>query len=115
MTLIECFDRELVENMTACLRMSPDRVIFLGDSAVMEQPLKRCRKFLTDRNMDVRMVRCHVDLQNVRDIVVAGVSGSHGRIKNRCCPRAAPEVFIRRFLLFCLSDTTASMPRRTKP
>lgn len=71
MTLIECYDHEPVGNVMACLRLQPDRVIYLGDSSRMEQPLKRLLKFLSDRNQTVHMVRCHVNLEDVQAIVAA--------------------------------------------
>ena len=38
MTLIECFDREPVDNVIACLRLRPEKVIFLGNEKDMELP-----------------------------------------------------------------------------
>ena len=67
MTLVECFDREPVENMMACLQLRPDKVLFLGNEAEME--LSRYRKFLRDRKLEIRLEACPVDMDNVRDII----------------------------------------------
>lgn len=67
MTLVECFDREPVENMMACLQLRPEKVLFLGNEAEME--LSRYQKFLRDRKLEIRLEACPVDMDNVRDII----------------------------------------------
>ncbi len=67
MTLVECFDREPVENMMACLQLRPEKVLFLGDEAELE--LSRYRKFLRERKLEISLEACPVDMGNVRDII----------------------------------------------
>lgn len=55
MTLIECFSESLAENIMGCLRLRPDKMILLGDSAQMHQPLERCRTILQWRNIQTRI------------------------------------------------------------
>ena len=47
MTYIEFFDKNAVENISACLISTPDRVIFLGDNAKI---MKKYIAILTQRN-----------------------------------------------------------------
>lgn len=71
MTLIECFDREPVENIMACLQLRPEKVLFLGDEGAMEGAIARYRRFLQERNLKIRLEACPVDLRSVTDIVAA--------------------------------------------
>lgn len=71
MTLIECFDREPVDNVIACLRLRPEKVVFLGDEKDMELPLKRYQKFFANHGMKIRLVSCAVRMDDIRDIADA--------------------------------------------
>lgn len=61
MTLIECFDRSPMENISGCLHLRPEKLILLGDETQMEPVLHRYRKFLRSRDLDTR-----VELQHIR-------------------------------------------------
>ncbi len=69
MTLIECFHREPVENIIACLRLEPEEVIFLGDEEIMANSIARYREFLKDRKLSTRVLTENVALDNIPDIV----------------------------------------------
>lgn len=53
MTLIECFDRDVLENIVGCLQLRPRKLIFLGDARRKEEPVERYRAFLMERGMDI--------------------------------------------------------------
>jgi hypothetical protein len=69
MILLECFDRESVENIAACLRLKPEKVIFLGDGEQMEGPLKRYRRFFAARGLEIQVTACHVRMEDIHDIM----------------------------------------------
>lgn len=52
MTLIECFDREPIRNITGCLCLQPDKLIFLGEEKIMRAPVARYRRFLAGRGIN---------------------------------------------------------------
>lgn len=56
MTLIECFTTSHIDNIAACLRLRPDKVIFLGDKQEMDAPLARYQKVLQHRSLDTALV-----------------------------------------------------------
>ncbi len=70
MTLIECFDRECVHNVMACLRLKPEKAIFLGDGEQMEGALTRLRRFLDSRGVATRLMPYHVRMDRMDDITM---------------------------------------------
>ena len=62
MTLIECFSDMPVDNISACLNLEPEKLIFLGDKSEMKRNIKE----LTDSGIriqdkvsgDARIVEC---------------------------------------------------------
>ncbi len=56
MTLIECFHDSLVESMTVCLRLMPDRLILLGSAAQMSAPARRFQIILEQRKLHTKVV-----------------------------------------------------------
>ena len=49
MTLIECFTNSHIDNIAACLRLRPERLVMIGNVAEMEAPVKRYQKLLKQR------------------------------------------------------------------
>lgn len=70
MTLIECFDNECVHNVLACLRLTPEKAIFLGDGARMEGALTRLGRFLDNRGIKTRLMPYHVRMDRMDDITM---------------------------------------------
>lgn len=70
MTLIECFDRESVHNALGCLRLKPEKAIFLGDGQQMEGPLSRLRRVLDNRGIKTRLMPYHVRMDRMDDITM---------------------------------------------
>ena len=69
MTLIECFDREPVENIISCLRLNPQKVIFLGDEEIMRPSIRRYRVFLESRGQRTELVMKAVKIDNLNNIM----------------------------------------------
>lgn len=69
MTLIECFDRSLMENIAGCLYLRPEKLILLGDEARMQAPARHYRTVLKQRGLDTQVV-----LRNLRKGDVAGTA-----------------------------------------
>lgn len=69
MTLIECFDRSPVDNIIGCLRLRPEKLVFLGEEKEMEKSVKRYRRFLKDRNMNTEVILQGVNMDDLDDIV----------------------------------------------
>lgn len=71
MTLIECFDRSVIENILGCLHLRPQKLIFLGDEQQMRQAAERYRAFLSSRGMDTKIQLRHVHMDKMDNIVAA--------------------------------------------
>lgn len=70
MTLIECFDRECVHNALGCLRLQPEKAIFLGDGEQMEATLTRLGRVLQSRGIKTRLMPYHVRMDRMDDITM---------------------------------------------
>ena len=55
MTLIECFTRSHVDNISACLRLQPDRMAMIGNAAEMSESVKRYEKLLKQRGISTEI------------------------------------------------------------
>ena len=51
MTLVECFDRAVTQNIASCLHLRPDKLIFLGEAEEVKAELERYRDFLADKGL----------------------------------------------------------------
>ena len=70
MTLIECFDLECVHNVLGCLRLKPEKAIFLGDGEQMEGALTRLGRFLQSRGIKTALMPYHVRMDRMDDITM---------------------------------------------
>ena len=70
MTLIECFDLESVHNVLGCLRLKPEKAIFLGDGEQMEGALTRYQRFLGNRGIKTALLPYHVRMDRMDDITM---------------------------------------------
>ena len=61
MTLIECFTQAHIDNVAACLRLKPEKVIFVGDAKAMKVPVKRYEKLFSRRSPNTVVEQCAVD------------------------------------------------------
>lgn len=68
MTLIECFTNSHIDNIAACLRLRPDRMVMVGDISEMEAPVKRYQQLLQQRFIATEITLCdiqHMDLDEL--------------------------------------------------
>ena len=68
MTLIECFSNSHIDNIAACLRLRPDRMIMVGYADHMDEPVKRYQRVLEQRGISTEVTMCdvqHMDLHSM--------------------------------------------------
>lgn len=68
MTLIECFDKSMVKNISGCLHLNPEKVIFLGDADKMQLPLRRIQNFLDAQGFCVQIISQDVQMDHITHI-----------------------------------------------
>lgn len=71
MTLIECFTAAHVDNVAACLRLRPQKLIMVGDGQQMCEPIVRYRTLLQQRGICTEIVPCDVGGMDLEQICVA--------------------------------------------
>lgn len=71
MTLIECFTNAHVDNIAACLRLRPDKMVMVGNAAEMGDSIKRYKKLLKQRGMGTEITVCDVQRMDLGDIYAA--------------------------------------------
>lgn len=70
MTYIEFFDKNAVENISACLISTPDRVIFLGDNAkIMKKYIAKYQKVFLGRGINIELLFKTVSKSNLDNAV----------------------------------------------
>ena len=68
MTLIECFNHSLIENISVCLRLRPNKLILLGYAAEMAAPAKRYGTILRQRGLHTKVQLCDIHGQQAPQI-----------------------------------------------
>lgn len=71
MTLIECFANAHIDNIAACLRLRPDRMVMIGKIADMREPAKRYKKLLNQRDIATEITMCDVQSMDLDEIYAA--------------------------------------------
>lgn len=71
MTLIECFTQSHIDNIAACLRLRPDRMVLVGNINEMSAPIKRYQKLLKQRGITTKIVPCDVQRMDLGEIYAA--------------------------------------------
>ena len=61
MTLIECFTQAHIDNIAACLRLKPEKLVFVGNAEAMEDPVERYKALFSRRSPHTRVEQCQVD------------------------------------------------------
>ena len=80
MTLIECFTESHIDNITACLRLHPGKLVMVGNIAEMGEPIKRYKKLLKRRGIPSEITTCDVqrmDLEEIYTVLKKIVLGTH--------------------------------------
>lgn len=70
MTLIECFDDSVLENIAGCLLLPVQKLILLGDENSMRAPARRYRSFLQQRGKQVDIELCDTRKKNFRELTL---------------------------------------------
>jgi len=71
MTLIECFTQSHVDNLAACLRLRPDKVVMLGNRQEMEAAVGRYQNLLKQRRWDTNITMCDVRNKSFPELCAA--------------------------------------------
>ncbi len=71
MTLIECFTAAHIDNIAACLRLHPEKLIFVGDAAAMKKPVARYKELFTGRYLKTVVDTCSVDEKDCEELQAA--------------------------------------------
>lgn len=71
MTLIECFNEAHIDNIAACLRLKPDKMILVGNADEMRIPVERYRKLLHQRGQHTHISMCNVQGKNMTELYAA--------------------------------------------
>ena len=78
MTLIECFTESHIDNLCACLRLRPKKMILVGQAAEMAAPARRYEKLLRGRGIGTKITLCDVqkmDIGQMYETLMAVVTG----------------------------------------
>ena len=68
MTLIECFTASHIDNIAACLRLCPDKMVIVGDATEMAASVERYKKLFKKRNIPVKISTEDVQGKDISDI-----------------------------------------------
>ncbi len=71
MTLIECFTQAHIDNVAACLRLKPEKLIFVGNARDMKVPVERYKKLFGRRSPDTVVEQCKVDEKDCGELQAA--------------------------------------------
>lgn len=70
MILIECFTDSHIDNIAACLRLRPDRMVMLGNVDEMRVSAKRYQKLLKQRGISTEITMSDVQHMDLDDMFV---------------------------------------------
>ena len=71
MTLIECFADAHIDNISACLRLRPEKMVLIGKADEMRTPMKRYQKLLRQRGMNTQVSMCDIQGKDIGGIASA--------------------------------------------
>lgn len=69
MTVVECFDRDPIENISSCLSLKPDTLIFIGDIDIMQKRVNRYKQFFKNKGINTKIVLRSVNSDDINDAV----------------------------------------------
>lgn len=68
MTLIKCFTISHIDNIAACLRLRPERMILVGNRDIMAEPAARYQKILAQKQQHTDITFCDVKGKDFHDL-----------------------------------------------
>lgn len=71
MTLIECFTQAHIDNVAACLRLQPEKLIFVGSGKDMKVPVERYKTLFSQRSPNTVVEQCKVDEKDCGELQAA--------------------------------------------
>ncbi len=71
MTLLECFTISHIDNIAACLRLRPDRMVMIGNASEMGDSINRYRQLLKQRNITTEITVCAVQNKDLCGVYTA--------------------------------------------
>jgi len=82
MTLIECFTNSHIDNIAACLRLQPDKMIMVGNAEDMCEPIRWYEDLLEKRGLRTKIEPCDVSEKDFGEI--CGILYDHVRRADTC-------------------------------
>ena len=71
MMLIECFTQAHIDNIVACLRLQPEKLVFVGNAREMRIPVKRYKALFSRRSPNTLVEQCDVDEKDCGELQAA--------------------------------------------
>ena len=71
MTLIECFAEAHVDNISASIRLRPEKMVLVGCADEMRTPMKRYQKLLHQRGIKTQVSMCDIQGKDIGEIASA--------------------------------------------
>ena len=71
MTLIECFDRCVADNIIGCVHIRPNKVIFLGEAELLQTSIRRYEEFFAACGLTVDVQQRAVEMDKISCIAAA--------------------------------------------
>ena len=68
MTLIECYTGSHIDNMAACLRLKPDKLILIGSDETMQEAAGRYQRLLLQRKQNTTLSLCSIAGRSLKEI-----------------------------------------------
>lgn len=68
MTLIECFTDAHIDNICACLRLRPEKMIMVGNADEMNESVERYRQLLKQRRQHTEISLCNIRGMDLEEI-----------------------------------------------
>ena len=68
MTLVECYDRSVTQNIAGCLHLRPDKLIFIGEAEEVKAELDHYRNFFASHGMNTVVQQRPVKMSRIESI-----------------------------------------------
>lgn len=69
MTVIECFERDPIDNIATCLSLRPDTLVLIGEEDELDENVKRYEHFIGRRRLPITVEPHSVNLDNVTEVI----------------------------------------------
>ena len=69
MTIIECFERDPIDNVATCLSLRPNKLVFIGEEEALDESVERYRAFLERRRLPITVETLPVKHDDVAEVI----------------------------------------------